>query len=52
MNQILHGEQCGLCHGAVSFPLTECNRCHSVSRPARGTLPPSPAPVPIQKSAP
>ena len=33
MFQILHGEQCGVCHGAVSFPLTECNRCHSVQRP-------------------
>jgi c(7)-type cytochrome triheme protein len=32
MLQILEGEQCGLCHGAVSFPLTECNRCHSVTR--------------------
>ena len=31
MQAILDGEQCGLCHGAVSFPLTECNRCHSVS---------------------
>ena len=30
MTKILNGEQCGLCHGAVSFPLTECNRCHSV----------------------
>jgi c(7)-type cytochrome triheme protein len=30
MTAILNGEQCGLCHGAVSFPLTECNRCHSV----------------------
>jgi c(7)-type cytochrome triheme protein len=29
MMKILEGEQCGLCHGAVSFPLTECNRCHS-----------------------
>lgn len=34
MNQILQGEQCGLCHGAVAFPLTECNRCHSVPRPS------------------
>jgi len=33
MLQILQGEQCGLCHGAVAFPLTECNRCHSVPRP-------------------
>jgi c(7)-type cytochrome triheme protein len=29
---ILQGEKCGLCHGAVSFPLTECLRCHSVPR--------------------
>lgn len=30
MLSILEGEQCGMCHGAVAFPLTECNRCHSV----------------------
>lgn len=30
---ILSGEQCGVCHGAVAFPLTECSRCHSVPRP-------------------
>ena len=29
---ILAGEKCGLCHGAVAFPLTECLRCHSVQR--------------------
>lgn len=32
MFMILQGEQCGVCHGAVAFPLTECSRCHSVSR--------------------
>jgi c(7)-type cytochrome triheme protein len=32
MLAILQGEQCGVCHGAVSFPLTECSRCHSVPR--------------------
>lgn len=32
MFAILQGEYCGLCHGAVAFPLTECNRCHSVVR--------------------
>lgn len=32
MMQILTGEKCGLCHGAVAFPLTECTRCHSVPR--------------------
>lgn len=33
MFKILQGEQCGICHGAVAFPLTECTRCHSVMRP-------------------
>ena len=32
MMLILGGEKCGLCHGAVAFPLTECKRCHSVDR--------------------
>lgn len=32
MFAILNGEFCGRCHGAVAFPLTECNRCHSVAR--------------------
>lgn len=29
---ILQGEQCGVCHGAVAFPLTECMRCHSIPK--------------------
>ena len=33
MYNILNGEQCGRCHGAVSFPVTECKFCHSVRRP-------------------
>lgn len=32
MFAILQGEQCGVCHGAVAFPLTECSRCHSTKR--------------------
>lgn len=41
MFQILQGEQCGLCHGAVAFPLTECKRCHSVARESlNGKIPP------------
>jgi c(7)-type cytochrome triheme protein len=32
MLQILSGEKCGQCHGAVAFPLTECARCHRVRR--------------------
>jgi len=43
MYQILQGEQCGLCHGAVAFPLTQCTFCHSVKRPTEiyGAPPPS-----------
>jgi len=34
MYNILNGEQCGRCHGAVSFPVAEgCRLCHSVQRP-------------------
>lgn len=29
---ILNGEQCGVCHGAIAFPLIECKRCHIASR--------------------
>lgn len=29
MFDILQGNYCGQCHGAVSFPLTQCLRCHS-----------------------
>lgn len=32
MFSILQGEYCGQCHGAVAFPLTQCQRCHSVPR--------------------
>jgi c(7)-type cytochrome triheme protein len=36
MLAILQGEFCGQCHGAVSFPLTQCRRCHSVPRDPQG----------------
>ena len=49
MLSILEGEQCGLCHGAVSFPLTECTRCHSVPRKMQravsGAVVPEPQPA-------
>ena len=40
MFDILKGDSCGRCHGAVAFPLTECKRCHSVPR--------SPVAIPAQ----
>jgi len=36
MLDVLRGEYCGRCHGAVAFPLTECKRCHSRDRPKGG----------------
>jgi c(7)-type cytochrome triheme protein len=29
MVEILLGRKCGVCHGKVAFPVTECKRCHS-----------------------
>ena len=43
MGHILEGEHCGRCHGAVAFPLTECNRCHSVQRDDVAVQRPAPA---------
>lgn len=41
MRGILEGNYCGQCHGAVAFPLTECDRCHSVNpRTFRGKFGP------------
>lgn len=39
MLAMLQGEQCGLCHGAVAFPLTECRRCHSMQQATRASEP-------------
>ena len=43
MFQILLGEQCGLCHGSVAFPLTQCQFCHSVERQDGGFSSPLPS---------
>ncbi len=36
MSGILLGQQCGVCHGKVSFPVTtkSCTKCHSKPKPA------------------
>ena len=54
MLKILEGEQCGVCHGAVSFPLTECLRCHSIPKPGQKvpTLPAGISPFTHQPAAP
>jgi len=33
MASILMGEKCGVCHGKVAFPVSECRRCHSQPKP-------------------
>ena len=33
MASILMGEKCGVCHGKVAFPVSECRRCHSKAKP-------------------
>jgi c(7)-type cytochrome triheme protein len=33
MAAILLGEGCGVCHGKVAFPVSECRRCHSQPKP-------------------
>jgi len=32
MASILMGEKCGVCHGKVAFPVSECRRCHSKNK--------------------
>ena len=32
MASILLGEKCGVCHGKVAFPVSECRRCHSKAK--------------------
>nr|WP_242521789.1 c(7)-type cytochrome triheme domain-containing protein [Motiliproteus sp. SC1-56] len=34
MAAILLGQKCGVCHGKVAFPVTECKRCHSKKKKA------------------
>ena len=38
MASILMGEQCGVCHGKVAFPVAECRRCHSRSKDKAETV--------------
>jgi len=32
MAEIILGKGCGMCHGKVAFPISECRRCHSESK--------------------
>jgi len=37
MASIMMGEKCGVCHGKVAFPVSECRRCHSQPKVADTT---------------
>jgi c(7)-type cytochrome triheme protein len=45
MAGILLGEACGVCHGKVAFPVSECRLCHSKPK-ATATAAPAAAPNP------
>ena len=37
MAAIMMGQQCGVCHGKVAFPISECRICHSQKKTAATT---------------
>lgn len=43
MASILLGEKCGVCHGKVAFPVSECRLCHSKKKDLRPTQAVAPA---------
>ncbi len=46
MAAILLGEKCGVCHGKVAFPVSECTRCHSQPKQAVAAAAPAATPAP------
>ena len=32
MEMIIRGEKCGVCHGKVAFPVSQCKKCHSLRK--------------------
>lgn len=38
MASILLGQQCGVCHGKVAFPVSECRKCHSKQKGATAEI--------------
>lgn len=35
MAEIMLGQKCGICHGSVAFPITDCKACHNSSKKAK-----------------
>lgn len=42
MAQILMGQKCGVCHGKVAFPVSECRLCHSKKKKKEQAAPATP----------
>jgi uncharacterized OB-fold protein len=38
MAAILLGQKCGVCHGKVAFPVSECRSCHSKNKPPAASV--------------
>ena len=45
MASILLGEKCGVCHGKVAFPVSECRLCHSKKKEPAAARAQAPAPA-------
>lgn len=45
MAGILLGEACGVCHGKVAFPVSECRLCHSKPKATATATPAAPSPT-------
>ena len=52
MAAILLGEKCGVCHGKVAFPVSECTRCHSQPKQAVAAAPAAATPAAAAPEAP
>ncbi len=37
MASIMMGQKCGVCHGKVAFPISDCRLCHSKNKPVGKT---------------
>jgi len=34
-HKLILGQKCGVCHGKVAFPVSECRKCHSKQKPLK-----------------
>lgn len=45
MAAMMMGQQCGVCHGTVAFPISECARCHDQPSKTAAATKSTPAPA-------